>query len=92
MNIIDKYSFINDDIGYVVMKDNDNIDKKLPFVDDVEPRLIRFLRTLYYYRKHNITACIPLYMEFQIKKEDLLLIRNYILKYGITVFSANIKG
>lgn len=87
MNINNNFSFVNNDVGYKIIKDNDNIDKKLPFDDNVPPRLIRFLRTLYYYKKYNIKPCIPLYMEYQIKYVDWVIIYNYIKLNNVKIFN-----
>lgn len=87
MNLNNTYGFIHDDKGYNIIEDNDCIDKFLPYKPDIEPRLVRFLRTLHYYRTHGITTCIPVYMEFQIKKEDWDKIKYYLLKYNITIFN-----
>lgn len=83
------YSYINNDIGYKIMHDNININKLIPFKADIEPRIIQFLRTLYYYKKYNIKPCVPLYMQFHVKKEDWTEIRRYVVKYKVIVFQKN---
>ena len=81
------FSFINNDIGYKIIRGNRRIDIEIPFKYDVEPRLIRFLRQLINHRIYKITPCVPLYMQFHIKKEDWDEIVRYIKKYNITVFN-----
>ena len=85
-----QYSYIGEDYGYTTMYDNKLIDCLIPYVHDVEPRIVQFLRILYYYKIMGVTVpkpCIPLYMEYQIKKEDWTTISYYIKKYNITVFN-----
>ncbi len=84
------FSFINEDIGYKVMYDNYTINELLPLKPDIEPRLIYFLRTLYYHKKYNIMPCVPLYMQFHIKKIDWVEIVRFIKKYNITIFNKKI--
>lgn len=81
------YSYVDQDNGYLTMYQNKFIEQQIPYVDDVEPRIIQFLRTLYYYKKNAITPCIPLYMEYQIKRDDWIRIVYYIEKYNITAFN-----
>ena len=80
------FSYIYSDSGYKVMYDNININKIIPIKADIEPRLVYFLRTLYYHKKYNFRSCIPLYMQFHIKNIDWDEIIRYINKYKIWVF------
>lgn len=84
MNI---YGYINQDRGYRTMYENKTVDRLLPYVPNIEPRIIQFLRTLYYYKQNAITPCIPLYMEYQINNEDWDVIVFYIKKYKIKAFN-----
>jgi hypothetical protein len=79
------YSYINTDNGYQFMYNNKTIEQLLPYVPDVEPRVVDFLRTLYFYKKEGVTPCIPLYMEYQIKKEDWTAIVYYYDRYNIKI-------
>lgn len=83
------YSFINEDFGYIVKARNMYIDHLIPYKEDIQPRLVRFLRSLYYYRSHNIRPCVPLYMQYSIKAEDWDDIVRYIKKYRIGLFLIN---
>ena len=80
------FSYIYEDIGYPVAKTNYWISLQLPYKPDVEPRLIQFLRTLVYYKIYGIKPCVPIYMEYMIKKEDWIQISRYIRKYNICIF------
>jgi hypothetical protein len=81
------YSYLREDDGYYIYNDAKIMHYILPLVHDVEPRIIYFLRTLYYHKKYNIKHCVPLYMQFMIKKEDWDVIVYYIKKYNIKVFN-----
>ena len=81
------FSFINKDIGYKIIKSARDINNEIPFKFDIEPRLIRFLRELTQYKLYKITPCVPLYMQYSIKKEDWDEIIRYIKKYKITAFN-----
>lgn len=85
------YSYLSDDGGYLTMYQNKQIDGLIPFTKDIDHRLVHFLRTLHYYRTNNITPCIPLYMEYQIKREDWDQIVRYIKKYKIKPFMKDCK-
>lgn len=86
------YSYVNEDDAYLTMYQNKVIDGLLPYVPDVEHRLVQFLRTLYYYKTNAITPCIPLYMEYGIKKRDWDEISRYIKRYNIKAFNKNKKN
>jgi len=123
MNINDIYSFLIEDIGYVTNGEASWIYHEIPYQQDIEARLVRFLRHLYYYKikywkagfcsgkqlyspnKPCIDAtnyiskscfpkelCIPLYMQYQIKKEDWNKIIWYIKKYNIRLFNKNLEN
>ena len=77
------YSNLYEDIGYMIIEDNEKIDKKFPYKDTIDPRLIKFMRTANYYKQNNIIQCIPLDMEFDITKKDRLEINKYLKKYKI---------
>jgi hypothetical protein len=68
------------------MNNNWKIDQAVPYKDDIEPRLVRFLRDLLYHKVSKIKSCIPLYMKYQIKKEDWGKIGAYIKKYKVSAF------
>lgn len=80
------YSYITHDIGYNIMHDNIDINRLIPLKADVEPRIIYFLRTLYYHKKYRIKPCVPIYMQFHVKTEDWDEILRYVYKYNIRVF------
>lgn len=85
-NLNTNYGYINEDTGYLAMKSNRWISSNIPYKPDVEPRLVQFLRTLTYYRLYRIKPCVPIYMEYMIKKEDWVEIMRYIKKYDIRLF------
>ena len=85
------YSYLDNDDGYLTMYQNKVIDGFIPYVPDVEPRLIQFLRSLYYHKINGIKPCVPLYMEYMIKAEDWDEIVRYIRKYRIRAFSQLLK-
>lgn len=82
-----QYSFITHDKGYNIMRDNWSIDLSIPFKNDIDPRLVRFLRDLIYHKIYKISSCIPLYMKYHVKKEDWNQIANYVKKYNLSIFS-----
>lgn len=79
------FSSIHEDIGYTVMDENSAIDKKFPYKKDIDPRLIRFMRTSYYYKVNNIVPCIPMELEFRLRKKDWKQIYRYIKKYDVNL-------
>ena len=85
-NKINDYSYIKQDMGYKIMRDNWRIDVAIPFKNGIDPRLIRFLRDLMYHRIYNVKSCIPLYMKYHVNKEDWTQIANYIRKHKISIF------
>jgi hypothetical protein len=82
-----QYSFIRYDNGYDIMRDNWSIDLSIPFKDDIDPRLVRFLRDLIYHKIYKITSSVPIYMKYHIKKEDWDHIVRYVKKYQLSIFS-----
>jgi hypothetical protein len=85
-NDYSNYSYIDNDKGYIVMDRYKYIDNIIPFKPTIEPRLIHFLRTLFYYKQYNIQHCVPLYDEFSIDAYDWIAIKRYIHRYNIYVF------
>ena len=83
------FSFISKDIGYKIMKGSRHINVEIPFKPDIDPRLIRFLRELTQHKLYKTNPCVPLYMQYHIKKEDWDEIVRYIKKYKITAFNKN---
>jgi len=83
MNTLNNFSYIKDDIGYKMFNVNNLINKKIPYKKDIEPRLINYLRTYYFYKIKHITPCIPLVIEFWIRQDDINCINNYLHKYTI---------
>ena len=81
-----EYSYVDSDTGYTIMKDNQNIGYIIPLKADIEPRLIYFLRDLYLHKKYKIKPCIPLHMQYQIKRVDWNEIMRYVNKYNICYF------
>jgi|AntRauTorckE6833_2_1112554.scaffolds.fasta_scaffold15250_2 hypothetical protein len=77
------YSNLYEDIGYMIIDDNTKIDNKFPYKDDIDQRLVKFMRTSYYYKQNNIVQCVPLEMEFDITKNDWVKIKKYLKKYKI---------
>jgi len=82
-NEINNFSFVNEDVGYKAMNVYHKINKKFPFKDDIEPRLVRYLRIYYFYKIYNIKPCVPLIMEYWIRQDDINCINKYLHKYGI---------
>lgn len=78
-----EFSFIKDDVGYRVYNENLTIDRKIPYKEDIQPRLVRFLRALYYFKKYKMMPCTPLDMEYSINNCDWIAINRYIRKYNI---------
>ena len=85
MDLYSDYSFIKDDIGYKIRKTNQMIALKFPYKNDIDPRLVKFLRELYYFNKNGIMPCVPLYNEYSISKSDWYCIHNYLVKYNISM-------
>jgi len=85
-NLNSSFSFIRNDPGYEIMRHNWKIDKAVPYKDDIDPRLVRFLRDLLYHKISRIKPCVPLYMKYQVKKEDWDQIVHYIKKYRVSAF------
>lgn len=79
------FSNLKEDLGYVVIRQNIDIDKKFPFKSDVDPRLVRYLRSLYFYKINDLTPCVPLEMEFYINKIDYIKIIRYLRKYNLHI-------
>lgn len=77
------YSHIYEDQGYTVMDENSWIDRKFPYKYDINPRLIRYIRTSYYYKKNKILPCVPLELEYRVSKNDQKQIKRYLKKYRI---------
>ena len=77
------FSYLKTDAGYKVMQENEVIDRMFPYVPDMEHRLVRFLRSSYYYKKYNIVPCVPLTWEYNINSWDIGKIRWYLQKYRI---------
>lgn len=82
-NELNDFSFMNEDVGYKSMNIYHKIIKKFPFKDDIDPRLIRYLRSYYFYKINNIKPCVPLVIEYWIRQDDINCINNYLHKYGI---------
>lgn len=84
------FSYIKDDHGYHEMNYAKYISYLIPFKPDIEPRLIYFLRSLFYqkvfHKKFRMNDCIPIYMKYHIKLEDWNEISRYVNKYRIKVF------
>jgi len=76
------FSYLYDDHGYSVMTTNGKIDRIIPYKEGIEDRLIKFMRTSYYYKIYDIKPCIPLKMEFDIKPKDIDAIKRYGNKYN----------
>ncbi len=81
MNIYNNYGLIDEDDGYKIMFWNRCTGCKIPYTIDIDPRLVRYLRTLYYYKKYNIIPCIPLEIQFWITKRDIVQMGKYMRNY-----------
>lgn len=79
--INDNFSNIADDNGYLVLKKNRIIDSMFPFKEDIEPRLVRFLRTSYSHKVYGHVPCISLEMQYHITNEDWNCMKAYLKKY-----------
>ena len=55
-----QFSYLYDDDGYKIMGQNKYIDRIIPYKSDIDPRIIMFLRDLYYHKISNIIPCVPL--------------------------------
>lgn len=82
---MDNYSFIHNDAGYKMMKLGNAIARKFPYQSSIEPRLVRFLRSYVFYKLTNIKPCIPLVVDYWIRTNDLICIRNYLQTNSITL-------
>lgn len=83
MDIIHKdYSSLGEDTGYRLLRTNSTIDQIFPYVDDIDPRLVQFMRTAYSHRIHGIVPCVPLDMEYHITRKDVPYMKHYLRKYG----------
>lgn len=71
-------SYIKDDPGYAVMKQNKQIDLMFPYRGDIPPRLVRYLRHAYYFKITKITPCIPLENLYSIGPGDEIFMKNYL--------------
>ncbi len=85
-NINDGYNYLKEEKEYRIMKDNWRIDIAIPYKNDIDPRLVRFLRDLMYHKIYKLKSCVPLYMKYHVKKEDWDEITNYVKKYKLTIF------
>jgi hypothetical protein len=91
MDLHNQYSFINQDLGYQIIQQNNDIDRMFPYKPDIDPRLVRYLRSLYFFIQNNIMPCVPLDMEYSIKKDDVPCMVNYLKKYQIPFSLRNNK-
>lgn len=85
MNKINNFSYVKDDVGYKILGINHIINKKIPYKEDIEPRLINYLRMHYFYKIKAINPCIPLVIEYWIRQNDIVCINNYLRKYNIAL-------
>ena len=79
------YSQINKDVGYDMLKVNRLIIQKFPYKQEVEPRLIDYLRIYYTYKLIGTEPCVPLIMQYWIREHDIYNINKYLHRYGITI-------
>ncbi|QKF93597.1 hypothetical protein QKU48_gp0139 [Fadolivirus algeromassiliense] len=79
------FSFIKQDTGYNMMKINKLIIHKFPYKQDIEPRLISYLRTYYVHKLLNTSPCVPLTMQYWIRDDDIESINRYLHKYKIII-------
>lgn len=79
------YSFVNQDNGYEQLQQNQWIMRKFPYKNDIEPRLVHYLRTYYFHKINNVKPCVPLIMTFWIKYDDIEPINRYLHKYSIVL-------
>lgn len=79
------YSYIDNDIGYDMIKINKLVNLKFPYKRDIEPRLVDFMRIHYTYKIIGTEPCVPLIMQYWIREHDIYNINNYLHKYGIII-------
>jgi len=75
---MNSYSFIRNDQGYDMMKLGRYITNKFPYKPDIEHRLVRFVRSYFFYKLTGIKPCVPLVVDYWIRTNDLICISNYI--------------
>jgi len=80
---MNNYSFINQDIGYKILPEFELIYQIIPYKPDIDPRLIQFLRELYFFKQHKFMPCVPLDIQYSINKNDWICISHYLDKYKI---------
>lgn len=79
------YSFIKNDVGYRVYKENKRVDLLIPYKPDIDSRLVRFLRAIHYFKRYGIGPCMPLDIEYSINNCDWIAINRYIRKYNVQI-------
>jgi hypothetical protein len=84
--IFSQYANLNEDVGYRVKRENNMIHILIPYEQDIEPRLVNYLRSLYFYTKYGITHCMPLELMFYIRRPDWNKIHRYLKKHRIRTF------
>lgn len=78
MFIRDNYSYINSDLGYTVMKLNKSLSYCIPYVENTDPRLVRYMRSVYFFNKLKIKPCTPLKDQFWVEKDDNYKLNRYV--------------
>jgi hypothetical protein len=73
-----QYSFINEDPGYVVRLLNRPIRDKIPYVENTDPRLVRYMRTVYFFNQINARPCTPLKDQFWVESDDNYQLNRYV--------------
>ncbi len=80
---MNNYSDIKDDIGYNVMRANKYTDYVIPYVENTDPRLVRYMRSVYFFNKLKLTPCTPsLKDQFWVQRDDNHQLNRYLSKYG----------
>lgn len=84
--VYSQYSNVGEDVGYRVWKEHELIHMLIPYDQTVEPRLVHYLRALYFYHKYGITHCMPLELMFYIRRPDWNKIHRYLKRRNIHLF------